>query len=67
MADIIPGILCGKIAAVDIDVTDKEIAEQLKDYALQICGETVYRIGKAPKVLLGVSIIREPEKSLKTV
>ena len=46
------GILCGKIAAVDIDITDKEIAEQLKDYALQICGETTYRIGKAPKVLL---------------
>ncbi|NLG16050.1 MAG: AAA family ATPase [Fibrobacter sp.] len=46
------GILCGSVVAIDIDITDKEIAEQLKDYVLQICGETVYRIGRAPKVLL---------------
>lgn len=50
------GILCGigklPISAIDIDVTDEVICNQMRDYVLSECGETIYRIGKAPKVLL---------------
>lgn len=46
------GILCGKIAAVDLDITDEGIADRICTYTKSVCGETVHRIGKAPKVLL---------------
>lgn len=50
------GVACGRgkypIAAVDIDVLEPKIAQAMLEYVLHNCGETVYRIGKAPKVLL---------------
>lgn len=46
------GILCGSVVALDIDVIDAGIADQISTYAKSVCGETVYRIGRAPKVLL---------------
>jgi hypothetical protein len=46
------GILCGSVVAIDIDVLDAGIADQISTYAKSVCGETVYRVGKAPKVLL---------------
>lgn len=50
------GILCGKgeqpIAGVDCDIYDADIAQKMTDYILETCGETVYRIGKSPKVMI---------------
>jgi RecA-family ATPase len=50
------GIVCGlnpyAISAIDIDVTDATLSQILLNHVLTTYGETVYRIGKAPKVLL---------------
>lgn len=50
------GIVCGRgeypIAGVDVDITDEAISKKITDYILNVAGETIYRIGKAPKTLL---------------
>lgn len=50
------GVLCGigeyPIAGVDCDVLDEAIAEKMTSYILATVGMTVYRIGKAPKVMI---------------
>lgn len=49
------GIVCGTskapICGVDIDVLDDAISARMLSYLLDTYGITVYRIGKAPKVL----------------
>jgi hypothetical protein len=50
------GILCGRgenpVAGIDCDIYDEDIAQKMTDYILETCGETVYRIGKFPKVMI---------------
>lgn len=50
------GIVCGRgphpVMAVDIDVTDAELAVRGERLAEEMLGHTVVRVGKAPKVLL---------------
>lgn len=46
------GIKCGYIAAVDLDITDESLAAAMQEFVLLLSGETIYRIGKPPKVLL---------------
>lgn len=46
------GILCGSVIGLDLDITDSGIADRISTYAKSVCGETAYRIGRAPKVLL---------------
>ena len=49
------GIRCGvgayPIVAIDCDITNIEIAKKMSQYILQLCGETVYRVGNAPKTV----------------
>lgn len=50
------GIVCGvgdyPISAVDIDILDEGLAEKIKDYVIKLCGETLIRVGKPPKMML---------------
>ena len=50
------GILCGKgenpISGIDCDIYDADIAQKMTNYILETCGETVYRVGKSPKVMI---------------
>ena len=50
------GILCGRgdypICGIDCDIKSPEVAERLTAYILKTCGETVYRIGQAPKIMI---------------
>ena len=50
------GLLCGQgeypLVGVDIDVMDERLAQTLHDAITLTYGETIYRIGKAPKRLL---------------
>lgn len=49
------GILCGRgpapISGIDCDIMDAAIAGKVGEYILSTCGETPYRIGKAPKTM----------------
>jgi len=38
--------------AVDIDITDEEMAQLMSDHAQEIIGKTMTRVGRAPKTLL---------------
>ena len=62
------GVICGvgkyPIAAVDIDCYDERVAEMMRDYVLKTFGETVYRVGRAPKVLL---VYRYAEPGIRKV
>jgi hypothetical protein len=50
------GVACGMnpapLAAVDIDIIDDALAGEMLEYVLKTCGETIYRVGRAPKTLL---------------
>lgn len=50
------GVLCGQgahpICAIDIDVTDSDLADRFADWCLHNLGATVARVGMAPKILL---------------
>ncbi len=55
------GIVTGKVVAVDIDVTEPELAESAIRSALNILGETEFvRYGREPKVMLIYRIDGEP-------
>lgn len=50
------GVACGKgefpVAGVDLDILDETIAKKMSDYVFDYLGETIYRVGKAPKTML---------------
>jgi hypothetical protein len=50
------GVVCGlaphPICAIDADILDESLAGTIRDHILNKYGETIYRIGRAPKVLL---------------
>jgi hypothetical protein len=47
------GVLCGRVVAVDIDVPDPEVSDQMRQLGFNMLGETdIIRIGQAPKQLL---------------
>ena len=43
------GILTRETPAIDIDVTDEEVAEELEELAENMLGKSAVRIGRAPK------------------
>lgn len=49
------GVACGRgsypVVGVDIDVTDEAVASEVTKILLAEFGETIYRIGKPPKIL----------------
>ena len=46
------GVLTRDNPAVDIDVYDEELVEDVISYVVRHCGETLRRVGNAPKTLL---------------
>lgn len=50
------GIQCGNgtypIVGIDCDVMDESLSNKVLDWCLETFGETVYRIGRAPKVMI---------------
>ncbi|OSM07617.1 PriCT-2 domain-containing protein [Magnetofaba australis] len=59
------GVACGNVAAIDIDVSDAIIAQQVEDLARERLGDTpAVRIGHAPKRLL-VYRTAEPFSGIK--
>jgi hypothetical protein len=46
------GLICGRLSAIDIDVRDPVIAEQIDREAKKRFGDTMHRIGSAPKRVL---------------
>jgi RecA-family ATPase len=46
------GVVCRNIRGVDIDILDKDVSNRMFDFTLRLCGETIYRIGKAPKIMM---------------
>lgn len=57
------GVLCGQganpICAIDIDTTNKELADRFVAWCLDNLGVTCERVGKAPKILLVYRAERE--------
>lgn len=50
------GIACGRgefpVVGIDVDVVDEALADEFTQFVLSTLGETIYRIGKAPKTML---------------
>ena len=46
------GILCDNVAAIDVDIFDTAMADDLEDLAIRLLGQTLKRVGLAPKRLL---------------
>lgn len=46
------GVITGDITAVDIDVQDATLSTAVQGFVSDLCGETICRVGKAPKALL---------------
>ena len=46
------GILCARVVALDVDVTDPELAAEVEALAVARLGRTLRRIGNPPKRLL---------------
>jgi hypothetical protein len=60
------GLRCGRLRAVDIDILDVELAEQVHALALKLLGPTpLRRVGKTPKILLCYRVA-EPQAKRET-
>lgn len=46
------GVLCEHTPAVDLDIYDAQLAQEMEDWLLREFGETCVRVGQAPKRLL---------------
>lgn len=46
------GVLCGRVRAVDVDVLDERVADEIVAIAVRDLGATLVRTGRAPKRLL---------------
>ncbi len=65
-ADCGTGILTGDVIAVDIDIRDAKLSEQMRDLAIDRFGKAPERVGLAPKVALIYRVEGEPFKKIHT-